>query len=239
MIKVQEQGFSLVELSIVLLVIGMLSSSVVIPLVSSMKQARVKQTTAQLSHIRQAMHGYLASAGRLPCPINIDRRAFEQHDIDQPCAVAHGALPAAPLGVMGEQSATGALLDPWGRPYHYSVSLTDHQEFGQVGVPDWLSMGEPAAVGASNLEAAMELCRVVSSKSCSARNLIANQIVWVIFSEGQMNEGLGLQSENRDRDNVFVHSAYSSNPNQPFDDQLIWASRSELVYWLLKANWLP
>lgn len=263
MTRIQQNGFSLVEMSIVLLIMGVLSSSVVIPLVSTMKQARIKQTAAQLANIRQAMHGYLVSVGRLPCPVkttglmnkpafsqadnnvvnkvleSVSDAAAEQHNRLQVCDVQHGGVPAAVLGVMGEQSVNGALLDAWGRPYHYSVSWSDHQALGRPGSPDWLSVGEPAAVGISNLEGELVLCRSVASSSCLAKDVIANQIVWVIVSEGLIQGDVGLQSENTDMDKVFVQSAFSSNHQQPFDDQLIWASRSELVYWLLRANWLP
>jgi len=61
----------------------------------------------------------------------------------------------------------------------------------------------------------------------------------VVYSRGESDAPSGLEAENADNDSVFVVSGYSSNQQQAFDDQVIWASRSELVYWLLKANWLP
>jgi len=234
-----QRGFSLVELSIVLIIIGLLVGTAAAPLSSSIKQARYKRTTAQLANIREVLHGHLISTGRLPCPIRIDATQTDDNPSATVCSVHHGALPASTLGLIGERSANGALLDAWGREFLYSVSQADHDQFGQIGAPDWLTVGEPAAIGAQNLSAELQLCRAASANKCPNKNLIANQIVWVVYSKGESDSVNGLQAENADNDSVFAISGYSSNKAQPFDDQIIWASRSELVYWLLKANWLP
>lgn len=231
-------GFSLVELSIVLVIIGTLASAFVVPLSSSYRHARYKQTQLQLQSIREAMHGFLVSAGHLPCPIAPELNA-PIGDRSNLCTRSHGGVPAAALGVMGERNTDGALLDSWGRPIFYAVSMADSQQFGISGSPDWLSVGELSKVGASNLNADLQLCKDAAVNECSQRNLIADQIVWVIYSLGELDAEDGIQIENQDNDRVFSVTAYSSNTEKPFDDQIIWASRSELVYWLLKANWLP
>jgi len=237
--RVSQSGFSLVELSIVLVIVGTLAASAVIPLSSSVRQARYKQTDGQLESIREAMHGYLASNGKLPCPVEIESDIAVNTDESNVCSRAFGGVPAVAIGVMGERGANGVLLDRWGRPIYYAVSMTDSEASGTRGYPDWLSVGEPSSVGAGNLTADLQLCRSTASKACARRNLVANQIVWVIYSLGERDDNKGLQAENQDDDNVFTISAYSMNAEQPFDDQIIWASRSEVVYWLLKANWLP
>jgi len=234
-----EHGFSLVELSIVLIIIGLLVGTAAVPLSSSINQSRYKYTTAQLENIREAMHGYLISTGKLPCPVSIDFSEQVGLVSDGICATQHGAVPATTLGVMGERSANGALLDVWGRAYRYSVSLSDHAQLGVSGEPDWLTIGEPAAVGAQNMFAELQLCRTTAANDCANKDLIANQIAWVVYSTGA-NDGVeALEAENVDNDHVFAVSGYSSSEEHPFDDQIIWASRSELVYWLLKASWLP
>jgi len=236
--SIREHGFSLVELSIVLVIVGILLGSSVAPLSQSIKQGKYKRTTMQLANIREAMHGYLVSSGRLPCPINLDQSVVLTEKVNT-CSLKSGGIPAASLGIVGQQSKSGALLDEWGRAYRYTVSQADHPQFGNPGLPDWLTVGETAAVGASNLSAELQLCRAAASEKCSKKHLIANQIAWVVVSLGEQSEAQSLEVENMDNDHVFTVSGYSTNQEQPFDDQLIWASRSELVYWLLKANWLP
>lgn len=234
-----QKGFSLVELSIVLLIIGIVAGGSIAPLSQSIKQARYKQTNKQLNQVREAIIGFVVSTSRLPCPVSLDLHDFN-NDVDgSACHDQHGGVPAVALGLIGERSVNGALLDAWGRPYQYSVSMNDHADLGESGLADWLNVGELSAVGIGNLSAELELCRAVASNRCAQKDLIANQIVWVVHSSGEIHEPVGLQAENQDDDHVFAVSAYSSNTQQPYDDQLIWGSRSEMVYWLLKANWLP
>lgn len=237
--SVSQNGFSLVELSIVLIIIGTLAGSAVMPLSSSIRQSHYKQTNAQLESIRQAMHGYLASTGRLPCPVDIESGTAVNSDEPRVCSRAAGGVPAAALGVMGERAVNGALLDRWGRPIYYAVSMSDSDKFGTPGYPDWLSVGELGAVGAENLSADLQLCKNTANNTCARKDLVANQIVWVIYSLGERSGRKGVEGENQDNDKVFTVSSYSINPDRPFDDQIIWASRSELIYWLLKSNWLP
>jgi len=235
------QGFSLVELSIVLVVIGFLAGSAVVPLTNSIKQSRIRSTSEQLERIRIAMHGFLVSNGRLPCPVSRDDLSSAMSLISNAssfCSIGSGGLPAAALGGVG-QVADGSLLDAWNRPYQYVVSLADNAELGEAGKPDWLSRNEPSNIGAENLHADLILCRKSSNSRCPKSDLIADQIVWTVYSLGENASNVGLQKENQDQDNVFSISGYSINKTQPFDDQFIWASRSEIVYWLLRANWLP
>ncbi len=232
-------GFSLVELSIVLVIVGLLTSAAVVPLSSTYRHARYKQSQLQLQSIREAMHGYLVTTGRLPCPLANTTTHSGNSLQGEYCRVEQGGLPAVELGLMGERSKAGALLDAWGREFHYAVSLADHDTRGSANTPDWLTTGEPATVGAGQLVADLQLCHTNVSAACPQRALIADQIVWVILSYGESNSGTGTETENQDNDRVYVHSPFSTNAEQPFDDQIIWASRSELVYWLLKANWLP
>ena len=215
MIRHWQRGFSLVELSIVLVIIGTLAGSLVVPLSTSVRQARFKQTHVQLQLIRDAMHGYLASFGSLPCPVNESVGGDE--DASVACDSTFGYVPATALGVMGERASNGALLDSWGRPIHYAIS----------------------AVSEDILNADLQLCRTASINACPQRDLIANQIVWVVYSLGEQGGSEGIQIENQDNDNVFAVSGYSILAENPFDDMVVWASRSELVYLLLKANWLP
>lgn len=239
MITKQQYGFSLVELSIVLIIIGSLAGTAIGPFVASMQLSRYKQVQRQLQSVREAMHGYFVSVGRLPCPVKLDSVVIDHGHPTEICTQAAGGVPAALLGLMGERAPNGALLDTWGRPIRYAVSLADQDEHGTSGLPDWLSVGEPGSVGTENLIADLQLCRTAASGNCPALDLIADQIVWVVYSLGERSDAIGMQIENQDGDRVFVVSGFSSHPDSPFDDQVIWASRSELVYWLLKANWLP
>lgn len=245
-------GFSLVELSIVLVVVGILTSSAMVPLGASLEARKYQQTQKQLQDVRHALHGFLAAHGRLPCPVALldapasavySSRFLPGDNSAEPlaaevCAVSHGGVPTG-LGVPGYASASNVLLDSWGRPLRYAVTQTDNAEAGSQGKADWITAGELSAVGASRLSADLVLCRNKAAQQCVNRDLIATDIVWVVVSDGNVDTALGVQAENQDNDDVFAVSSYSINKAQPFDDLLVWGSRSELVYWLLRANWLP
>ena len=231
--------FSLIEISIVLIIVGLLAGAAVAPLGHSVQQARYRQAQHQLQAIRVALHGYLVSAGHLPCPLASGETDSAKQSPDQLCNTRQGGLPAVSLGLLGVRSATGSLLDPWGREYQYAVSLSDHPSRGRVNVPDWINAGELASVGAEALSADLQLCVRSVNGLCPQNALVATQIVWLVFSHGETHATAGVENENNDRDAVFAHSPYSIKQNNRFDDQMVWASRSELVFWLLKANWLP
>ena len=63
-----EQGFSLLELAIVLLIVGLLLGGLIMPLGSRMDQQRIDTTRQQLEQIREALTGYALANDALPCP---------------------------------------------------------------------------------------------------------------------------------------------------------------------------
>jgi len=234
-----QYGFSLVELSIVLVVVGSLAASLVVPLKSSFEMAKFTETQKHLTDIKVGLTGFVLANGRLPCPVNLSSDISEFVETQETCRISTGGVPGSVLGVPGVLANSGALLDSWGRPYVYTVSLNDHSTLGEAGVPDWLSTEEISELGASQLKAELSLCRSGSSNKCPNSNLITNEIVWLVLSRGADATATGIQIENQDGDTIFTLGPYSQNKLQPFDDQIVWTSRSELVYWLLRANWLP
>ena len=64
----RERGFSLLELAIVLLIVGLLLGGLIMPLGSRMDQQRIDTTRQQLEQIREALTGYALANDALPCP---------------------------------------------------------------------------------------------------------------------------------------------------------------------------
>ncbi len=228
----RQDGFSLIELSIVLVVSGMLLHSAIQPLPQLRESAHRKQSLAQLQSVKRALLGYVVSTGTLPCPLSAD----SPPDVSNQCQVREGNLPAAQLGVMGAVDETGAILDVWGRPLRYIVSQADHPELGEQGRADWSTRGEIAAVGLPQLQADLRLC--LTSQACSHRNLRADHLVAIVISDGADNSDDGAQQENQDGDTEFVLRAYTQSKEDKFDDMLITFSRSDMAYWLLQTDWL-
>lgn len=236
-----EAGFTLIELAVVLLVLGVLTRALVTPLGTVLHERRVQATDDRLESVRQALLGHLVTTGTLPCPLQVgisaSIAASGSRAVD--CSRGQGGVPARLLGVEGPVDAAGALLDSWGRPLSYAVSLSSSREAGDIDSPDWTSVGEAAAVGLSELDADLVLCQAAYSGSCPRAALRADAIAFVVLSGGADDSSVDAQVENIDGDRVFAVAPRSTVDGHRFDDLLVWASRNELAYWLLRAEWLP
>ena len=249
-------GFSLVELSIVLIVIGLLTSAAIEPLQAMVDRHRVQGTQRALEAAREALIGHIVATGVLPCPVARRGGSLEEGIVwstgtsatatvgtslnasaQRPCETSAGALPAVALGVAGATDTQGSPVDGWGNSLYYAVSLADHASLGEPGLPDWTSPGEVGRVGVANLEADLSLCSVLAAARCPRRALRSDQIVAVVWSTGEDVSQHGIQGENQDGDKVFAVGEFSQVESTAYDDQLLWLSRSELSYWLLRANW--
>lgn len=111
-------GFSLIEMAIGLVIIGLLIGSLLVPGVEQSTQQRIKLTQQTLEEIKAALLGFAEVNNRLPCPA-VDLKGKEAGFIDtagQQCDTfddADGYLPWSVLGV--------GRYDPWGRPFRYRV----------------------------------------------------------------------------------------------------------------------
>jgi len=102
-----KQGFTLIELSIVLLVLGLILGGLLMPLTEQMHNSRVKESTAALDEAKQALLGFALANKRLPCP-DSDADGLEN---TPPCNNVEGLLPWASLGL--------DYGDAWRRPIRY------------------------------------------------------------------------------------------------------------------------
>lgn len=245
-------GFTLVEMSIVLVILGVLMRAAIMPLNARIEQQQRQLTDDLLEKTRIALIGHLMTTGALPCPLTEGRftgsssQAVEpvpNATISRACESGSGYVPANLLGVMGPTDEHGALLDAWGQRLRYSVSLAQgsHQANGSLSrlSPVWTTAAVLDETGIGELNADLSLCRSSSANRCSKPELVADQLVFVLLSVGADSSSTDQQVENQDSDRVFVLAAQSSVPGYTFDDHLVWASKSELAYWLLRAGWWP
>ena len=239
---VRTGGFTLVETALVLLVIGLLTRAFLAPLGESLERRRHAEAERLLDDAHRALVGHLITRGVLPCPLPPSGGRSSDGNSGASvagCRSGSGRLPAVALGVPGPVDADGALLDPWGRALLYSVSLASSDRAGARDRPDWTSEGELAAVGLAQLSADLVLCDVAASGACPRDALRADAVAFVVLSRGRDDSGEGAQRENLDGDRVHVLAPHSAVDGHRFDDTLVWASRNELAYWLLRAGWLP
>ena len=121
------QGFTLIELAIVLFVVTLLLGGMLTPLGQQIAERQTQETRRTLENARTALVGYAlrhhasGDAGRLPCPdLRIPGAAGNANDgledrlPEGACAALSGNLPWNTLGV--------AEIDAWGNRLTYAVA---------------------------------------------------------------------------------------------------------------------
>ena len=121
------QGFTLIELIVVILILGLLAGLVVPRLFKHATQAKITVAKAQIAAFQTALGAYKLDTGNFP-------------STDQGLQ----ALRAAPAGVMnwnGPYLPKEIPLDPWNRPYVYKFPGEHGDE------PDIISYGADGLPG--------------------------------------------------------------------------------------------
>jgi len=217
------QGFSLLEMAVVLLIISLLLLSFIKPLRLQREIQQVQETQDSLEEIRQALIVYAITENHLPCPdldsLNDSDEGLENRETNESCTQQYGFLPWAELGM--------PRFDPWGQRYLYRVDTLFSVNIPDNGLPaDNMRVRDPFddsdvtrnnAAGSSHITAVTYSCgmnqvnnqRLNTPKSdCSASSSAT-------FSQGSLIEG---------------------NNNNSFDDYIIWLPKNILLYHLLKAQ---
>lgn len=248
------RGATLVEMALVLLILGVLTRAAITPLTAAQKHRDHRLAESGLQAIRDGLWAHVVATGALPCPVALNQQwtspempapmsrrepLSTDQRVQSSCQVASGGVPARELGLAGAMDIAGALLDPWNRPYRLAISLASHAERGSVPLPDWTTPGEASSIGIAHLTGDLVLCTRSAGTRCPSSDIRANQLSFVVFSTGDDSSLSGDQSENQDADTVFVLQENSIRPDHPFDDQLVWGTAAETLYWMLRAGWLP
>ena len=130
-----ENGFTLVELMVVIVIIGLLTTIVVINVLPSQDKARVEKAKADIALLEQAAEMY-----------RLDNLAYP------PANDGLKALVSAPAGsVEAARYRPGGYIrklpdDPWGNPYHYVAP-------GKHGPVDIFSYGADGREGGEGNDA--------------------------------------------------------------------------------------
>ncbi|MDF2444869.1 MAG: gspG [Moraxellaceae bacterium] len=99
------QGFTLLELLVVLVIIGLLAGIVGPRLFKNVGKSEITTARAQIDSLGKALDQYRLDVGHYPAP--------------QDGLAALTMRPASEANWNGPYLKRGAPLDPWGMPYHY------------------------------------------------------------------------------------------------------------------------
>lgn len=127
------RGFTLLELLVVILIIGLLTGIVAPRFLGQVSKSEVTAARAQLDALDKALQGYRMDTGRYPTSAQ-GLRVLVQQPSDEPRwrgPYLQGEVPA----------------DPWGSPYQYRAPGSAGKEFELV------SFGKDRAAGGSGDDA--------------------------------------------------------------------------------------
>lgn len=239
----RQSGFSLIELAIVLVIVGLLIGGGIAALTATTEQTRRSEARRQLDHVREALYGFAMSNGRLPCPDTDDPPDGEE-DASASCDDNGGALPWVDLG-LGRR-------DPWGYPLYYRVDDAS---------PDFADPSADSDNPAFDLGDSADLVVVDGDGT----NIVTSAPAVVLSfgpQGGQVWTDSGFtcpaagtatgfsadEQENCDDDNGFVAAEYrppdaGSSPTNPgdgrFDDVVVWLPLPVLKSRMVDAGLLP
>ncbi|WP_410499311.1 prepilin-type N-terminal cleavage/methylation domain-containing protein [Chitinibacter sp. S2-10] len=245
----QNCGFTLVEMAIVLLVIGLLLGAGLNAVGAQMASQRYRESKTMLERANQALLGFALVNHHLPCP------ADPVLDHDQPlagmedrqaagganayrCERSYGDLPWRELGLPE--------LDAWGRRLKYAVK-TDPSGGIATYAGDFAG-ANPTLVTACGLPSLSPCFSLLSGSNLTVRSasrrdgvasnsrVLVSNAVAIVFSEGPQGGSSGNdETENRDADNNYIADA----PDGEFDDLLVWLPLTQLFYQLGSTGQLP
>ena len=248
-------GFTLVEMMVVLLIVASLAAGFMIPLAAQVQLRRNEATRQQLDEARDALLGFAAAHGRLPCPATPASRGLESFAArgdagNGACETFHGGLlPAAALGLSG-LDPEGFLRDSWGGP----ANRIRYAVFGGIAVngvmnPLTRTNGLQAAT-LQGLGAAghyLYICAdgaTANSAGCGpAANQLTRRAAFVLLSPGlnaaQAPRPGSDEARNLDGDGVFVAHEASAVPGREFDDIVQWGAIHLVINRMVLAGRLP
>lgn len=203
-----DNGFTLVEMAVVMVILGLLIGGLLMPFNMQMEQRQYSQTNKALEDAKDALLGFAMANGRLPCPADANsngRESFCTAALPGACGVvlytyqAHGRcsnayngfLPAATLGLATVDN-NGFSLDGFGgtpvNRIRYAVSDT---VISAINNPFTTTNGLKNAgisfIGAANL---IYVCNAspggaVPYANCGAATSFSTKTAFLIYSVGK------------------------------------------------------
>jgi prepilin-type N-terminal cleavage/methylation domain-containing protein len=236
-----QNGFTLIEMAIVLAIMALVLGSGLTVLTVQQDQRRIEDTNALLSMANEALVGFALANGRLPCPASPTSNGVESPAGGACTNALNGFLPGATLGLSGVD-ANGYLTDAWKLTQNrirYAVTTANANAATTADGIKGLTI--------SGFSPDLYLCASatgISATTCGTATTLSNNAVAVLYSLGEnaATGGTGAdEAANLNNDSVFVShiQATADEAGGEFDDQLTWLSRYTLFNRMIQAGKLP
>jgi prepilin-type N-terminal cleavage/methylation domain-containing protein len=248
-LKAKHSGFTLTEMAIVMVIMALLIGGMLAPLSAQRDIQNINSTQRQLSDIREALLGFAAANGRLPCPASPASTGVENPAGGGACVnPKDGFVPGTTLGI-GPTDSQGYALDAWGNRIRYAV--TNWQSGAAVSHPNAFTTVNGIASAwndsAATIVPNLRVCSTsagISGSACAADMTLSYETAAILISSGG-NGGLtpagADELANTDNNSTFVsHTPTPADaPQGEFDDIVIWLSPNILYSRMISANRLP
>ena len=210
--KQPARGFTLVELAMSLLVIGLLMGTLILPVTGQFNARAIDETVKTMENIKEALIGYAMTNNKLPCPAAVvSNPAVNDLGTSQSTLCGQeGFLPWAELGI-------GKVTDAWGFPIRYRVDNAY-----TTAIPTDLKASSNISVSRDTGSGNVNLV--------SAEPDGTSKIIVLLLSYGNDHTPNGT---NTDGDTNYISNEYM---NGSFDDIVMWLPKTTLLARLAAAN---
>lgn len=241
-LKQRHGGFSLIELSVAIIVITLLVGSLLVPLSTQVDKRRYAETEKHLEQIREALIGFALAKRYLPCPAISASNGVEDRDgATNACTETSpgnpkrdGFVPWTTLGVVP--------YDAWDNLIRYSID----PDFAKSGPNDLFSLSSTGDIQIRDRD-----------ESGATVDITNPEIPAIIISHGKNGFGAtssagvaravpgswaGDEKDNDTNTTLFYarkRTEETSTTGGEFDDAVAWVSLNQLFARMVSAGQLP
>ncbi len=228
-IKKYYMGFTLVEMAIVLVIVGLLISAFLAPLSAQRDLKDYSDTKLHLEQIREALYGYAIINGGLPCPTTTadptDNVNYGHSDATCLLTDPAGVLPWKDLGVQESDSwgmQRNVTTDPWVGYWLYRVDPNFVNTFSLTTKTQATNPNPGANIN-------------IRKSDGTSSTISAERAVAVICTTGKNRTANGQNASFETASPVYEEDVQTPT----FDDMCIWITRPSLFNRMVAAGKLP
>lgn len=247
------RGFTLVEVAVVMIIIGLLIGAIAIPLATRIESSKIENTTELLNLAEERLLAYVTRYGYFPCPADAVSNGLEAgaNHATGSCATWYGYLPATAIGLT-PVDAQGYAFDAWAsggataNRIRYAVS---NQTVGGIANPFTAVNGMASAgIGSLMTTALFQICAsgsgVNAGVDCGTAQTLASNAAAVIWSVGpnaltggtSTDEAQNPNPNGGSADRIFVSRERSASTGAEYDDIVRWIPTTLLIARLRAAG---
>lgn len=255
----KQKGFSLVEISIVLLIMGLLITGSMTMFSTQRDGVMYSESNMRLQQIKNAMLGFLVINKYMPCPDTNDSTAVgygrENRATNGRCTAVSGSVPFLDLG-LSQADATDGKYSPIryyvNQEANVLVRMQDHESSASyfcnstcAGLiadqmkPMFDLQTPPTAtkLGSGNYN----ICAKDNS-TCTAGSVMSFEDLPIVLvadnikGAGNCSAQTASEQENCDGDSLFWQGNFNMKDERPFDDYVLGISAYEIKGKMLMNN---